>query len=238
MLRKLATVVTLSALCLARVADAAIVWSEAGNGDISDDYLTPTSVTVLPGINSIIGSSVSVDREYLTFTVPTGFRLTAITLAAFNSTNDLAFMAISTGNTFSVSPAAAPGVSAVFSATRTSARGRSARPWATTPWCRWETGPGRSASCRRWMRAPTRCGSSRPTRRPWATSSTLLLPLCLSRRRGQCWALASQDCWPSCAGGGISWRNNKGQKTQPHRVLREAALFSRFQPPCAPWVLT
>lgn len=55
---------------------AGVVWDEGGNGDLSNDGLLPTSVAFTAGsniMNGTVGNSGSgVDRDYFTFTVPTG----------------------------------------------------------------------------------------------------------------------------------------------------------------------
>ncbi len=80
-------------------------YDENTNGDLSDDRMAPTSVTLLEGGNMVTATSVSGDVEYLTFTVPMSTELDAIILETFNSIDDRSFIAIQSGTTFTEPPA-------------------------------------------------------------------------------------------------------------------------------------
>lgn len=90
-------------LALAPAARAATVYDEGVAGDLSGNGLAPTFVTLASGANVVIGTtgreSGVVDRDYLTFTVPVGLQLTAITPLAGTSTvsGGLAFIGIEAG---------------------------------------------------------------------------------------------------------------------------------------------
>ncbi len=69
---------------IATSAQAGTVWDEAISGDLSSNWLAPTALVVNEGSNVIQGSignaGQGVDRDYFSFTVPTGTQLTSITL--------------------------------------------------------------------------------------------------------------------------------------------------------------
>ncbi len=76
-----------SALALALlgsgIAHASVIYDESISGDLSNSGLTPTVLTVSIGSNQIFGTTGAAaepDRDYFTFTVPTGLLLSAITI--------------------------------------------------------------------------------------------------------------------------------------------------------------
>jgi MYXO-CTERM domain-containing protein len=82
-------------------ASAITVWDEGTNGDLSNDAAAPTPIGVGFGINSIFGSSQAGDRDFFTFTVPDGGSFVSLVLTAFDSTDDLAFLALEAGSVIS-----------------------------------------------------------------------------------------------------------------------------------------
>lgn len=91
-------------------AHAGTVWNEINNGDLSNDGLTPTSVMLTIGDNSVLGttgnSGQGVDRDYFSIIVPEGTKLTALTLT--NDTNvsgGASFLAMQLGSQVTVTPA-------------------------------------------------------------------------------------------------------------------------------------
>jgi hypothetical protein len=81
---------------------AATVWNETSDGDISNNRLAPTAVTLGVGSNDVIGSVVGnpSDIDYLTINVPVGDRLSQIVLESFTSTDQKGFIGIQQGSTF------------------------------------------------------------------------------------------------------------------------------------------
>lgn len=77
--------------------------SEAEDGDLSDDRMTPTEVTVELGDNVVSGSTGAGDRDYLTLEVPAGHQLTNVTLDAYNGVS-VSFIAVVTGTQMAVDP--------------------------------------------------------------------------------------------------------------------------------------
>ncbi len=131
-MRKLAHL-AITAVFLAHAA-AAAVYDEAVDGDLSGNRLEPTSLGQLAnGLTSVLGTTTAGDLDYLTFTVPVGATLTAITLADYVSTNELGFMAIQAGATLT-EPAGAR-TPLTCSATPTSALGSAGRMSGRTRSC-------------------------------------------------------------------------------------------------------
>lgn len=92
-------------------------YDETADGDISDDRLDPTIITVDNGSNTVTGcvqgnsQPGGRDIDYFTFEVPTGSELTAINLDNYDAApNNLAFIGIQSGNTFT-EPASGTNVS-------------------------------------------------------------------------------------------------------------------------------
>ncbi len=75
----------LTALIVPGAARADIViYNESISGDLSNNGLAPTVLTVSPGGNEVLGTTgktgTTIDRDYFTFTVPVGMELDAITV--------------------------------------------------------------------------------------------------------------------------------------------------------------
>lgn len=99
---------SLISLLLPSVVSAA-TWNEGTNGDLSGDRLSPTSLTLSLGTNSVTatsGGSPTVDREYLHVTLPAGLQLSAINVASYAGTDSKAFIGVQSGSTMTVDPAA------------------------------------------------------------------------------------------------------------------------------------
>jgi hypothetical protein len=89
------------------IAQAGVFYDESVSGDLSGLFSSPFQGGNLSvGDNTISGSSVSTDRDYITFTIPTGLAVTSMTLSSFVSADDVIFVALTAGNT-SIDPATA-----------------------------------------------------------------------------------------------------------------------------------
>ena len=84
--------------------DAAVSYTEARTGELSDDIAAPTLVNLGPGANTISASTGSGDLEYLTVTVGACDTLDSIFLTAYDSPDQNAFMALQAGSVFTVAP--------------------------------------------------------------------------------------------------------------------------------------
>ena len=83
-------VLPLASLALfAASAQAATVWNEGSNGDISSSEAAPTSIVFALGNNVILGSvnGGNDNRDYITFTIGAGQSLTGIELLAYDDLN-------------------------------------------------------------------------------------------------------------------------------------------------------
>ena len=85
---------------------AATVWSESVQGDLSGNRTAPSVVALLPGDNDVIATSQGGDLEYFRVTVPTGAQLAGIALRSY-SAFDVSFIGVQQGSTFTVDAAAA-----------------------------------------------------------------------------------------------------------------------------------
>ena len=104
-MRRIGLLATLAlALGLAPAAGAVVVHDEALDGDLSNDRLAPTVLSVGVGTNSVIATSQRGDREFYSITLAAGTSLAAINLASYSGT-DIAFVAIQNGTTFTEDPA-------------------------------------------------------------------------------------------------------------------------------------
>lgn len=92
-------------LAAAGPASGALVYREGVNGDLSNDRLAPTPVTLGNGDSTIFGASRSGDIDYLLVEVPAGSRLETIVLDAFLAASSLSFIAIQAGPVFTEAPA-------------------------------------------------------------------------------------------------------------------------------------
>ena len=91
-----------------------MVWDESANGDLSNSGLTPTSLTLSPGSNQILGSTgdggQGVDRDYFTFTLSQGQALTSIRLLGNTFVSgSFSFIGIQAGPQLTVLPSGAGG---------------------------------------------------------------------------------------------------------------------------------
>lgn len=82
------------------LAPPQVAYDEATDGDISGDRENPTRIFLVPGGNLLTATSVAGDVEYVTFTVPPDYELAAMVLESFDSVDDVSFIAIQSGDTF------------------------------------------------------------------------------------------------------------------------------------------
>ena len=94
----------LAAGLLLAPAAKANTWDEGTNGDLSGDRLAPSSLALSAGDNLLTGTTVAGDIDYLTVTVPVGYALSQLNLLSFASTDDLAFIGVQAGSTFTQPP--------------------------------------------------------------------------------------------------------------------------------------
>ncbi len=77
--------------------------TESADGDLSNDGMAPTEVTVAAGDNTVAGSTGAGDRDYLTLEVPAGHQLTAVNLDSYDGIS-VSFIAVVNGTQMDVDP--------------------------------------------------------------------------------------------------------------------------------------
>src|SRR5262249_25557236 len=87
-------------LALAATTQAATVWNEAVNGDLSNDHANPSSVVLSSGINSVYCTfgPPDTDQDYLHIHVPAGRKFTGLVLASYVSDDSTAFVGVQAGS--------------------------------------------------------------------------------------------------------------------------------------------
>jgi hypothetical protein len=93
-------------------AFAATEWNEATAGDLSNDGLVPTPLTMAVGSNRVRGTTgnagAGVDRDYFKFTVPPGAALSALQLLDdTNVSGGVSFIGLQAGPQVTVTPSGA-----------------------------------------------------------------------------------------------------------------------------------
>ena len=101
-LRLLSVSAILLALGCGLSVSAGTVYDESVSGDLSNNGMAPTAIAVGLGSNQIFGTTgraADVDRDYLTFSVPVGMRLSAIiVLPGTQVGGNLSFIGLESGN--------------------------------------------------------------------------------------------------------------------------------------------
>jgi hypothetical protein len=100
----------LSAVVCALLAAApakAIIYDEAGSGDLSNDPLAPTALTLTPGLNSVSGTVAGFPdfggtdpQDWVSFTIPAGYVMTSYVNSGYNSSDPQAFTGFQFGSSF------------------------------------------------------------------------------------------------------------------------------------------
>src|SRR3954468_18973510 len=91
-------------------SNAALVYDESSTGDLSNNGLNATFVSLSAGANEIRGStgkgtSTITDRDYFTVSVPVGLQLSSlVVLPGTAVSGDFSFIGLQSGSQLSVSP--------------------------------------------------------------------------------------------------------------------------------------
>ena len=98
-------------VALATPASAATLWDETINGDLSSNAGAPTPVALALGGNTVVGSVGNTtaspgERDYLTFTIPPGRKMSAINLISIVPVDNLGFASLNAGATSFIPSAA------------------------------------------------------------------------------------------------------------------------------------
>ncbi len=97
-LRKFSISLLVAAILGGPTDAGAISYSESLNGDLSGNWLAPTTLALDPGSNTVAGSMVGGDLEYLTVNLPAA--LNEVILRVYSSSQTLSFIAVLPGTTF------------------------------------------------------------------------------------------------------------------------------------------
>jgi hypothetical protein len=94
------------------IAQAATVWNESTDGDLSNDRLAPSPLGLASGSNVVqatVGDGgMGIDRDYFSITVPTGAALTGLTFTPYTSVSGgSSFIALEAGPQMTVTPTGA-----------------------------------------------------------------------------------------------------------------------------------
>jgi hypothetical protein len=91
-------------LTLTLIAVADNSYEEAIHGDLSGDRTAPTQYDLTLGRNVISATSVRGDREYVAIHLPSGSQLEQIILSSYDSSDEVAFIGMQQGITFTEVP--------------------------------------------------------------------------------------------------------------------------------------
>lgn len=105
-------------LAATTAAQAATVWDEALQGDLSNNGRAPTNIAMTAGHNQVIGTmgnaGSGVERDYFNFTIPVGHELTSLwLLPTTDVSGGASFLALQSGPQVTVSTTGA-GVEALY----------------------------------------------------------------------------------------------------------------------------
>jgi hypothetical protein len=78
--------------------------------DLSGNHLAPTALVATLGANVLTGTTVVGDLDYLTISLPGGLQIASLVLDSVTSVDNVAFIAVQQGTTFSDPGTATPGV--------------------------------------------------------------------------------------------------------------------------------
>jgi hypothetical protein len=95
---------SLSLIFSATNLQASTLWDESVSGDLSTVQAAPNAFVLSAGTNAIVGSlritSATDNQDWITLKVPIGLQLSAIVLAAYNSTDLQGFTGVQAGTNF------------------------------------------------------------------------------------------------------------------------------------------
>src|SRR5262249_55119103 len=84
---------------------AAVLWNEGGNGDLSSNQAAPTPLAAAPGPNSVIGDVGDTDtQDWFVLTIPAGLQLSSVVLKSYESSDTQGFTGLQAGSSFVGSP--------------------------------------------------------------------------------------------------------------------------------------
>lgn len=84
-------------LLVAGSLQAAVVWDEAADGDLSNDRLLPTSIALAAGTNSVLAEMPLFDLDYFTIVVPEGHEFSHLVLESYAGDDAVSFIGVARG---------------------------------------------------------------------------------------------------------------------------------------------
>ena len=111
-MKKTIAALVVSALFAVESGAAGLIWDEAIDGDLSGDYLNPTTLFLNSNTGeedvlfTTVGGNPNQDREYFTFTIPSGYQLSSLKLVTFETdpASNLGFIGVAAGSVFPTPP--------------------------------------------------------------------------------------------------------------------------------------
>jgi hypothetical protein len=99
---------TVVVICMLVVTlgQGATIWNESSQGDLSGNRNAPTTLVLSAGSNDLFATSQGGDLEYVTVNVPPGSSMTGLFLRTYTGFDQLAFLGMQRGTTFTESPSA------------------------------------------------------------------------------------------------------------------------------------
>jgi hypothetical protein len=88
------------------LSQGATIWNESAQGDLSGSRSAPTTLALAAGSNDLFATSQGGDLEYVTVNVPSGSTMTGLFLRTYTGFDQLAFLGMQRGTTFTESPSA------------------------------------------------------------------------------------------------------------------------------------
>jgi hypothetical protein len=86
----------------------AVIYNEGVSGDLSNNQLAPTPLTLTAGANSITGTVGGTDnRDWVALMIPSGLKMASYVNAAYAGTDQQGFTGFRTGSTFPGDPMSA-----------------------------------------------------------------------------------------------------------------------------------
>ena len=82
----------------------AAIYTEASNGDMSNDRGGPSLLNLTVGNNTIGATTQGGDQDYLRLSVPAGAAIQSLTLQTYSGNDGIAFLGLQAGPTFTESP--------------------------------------------------------------------------------------------------------------------------------------
>lgn len=91
---------SLFAVTAAAISSGQIIWNEGSNGDLSNNRLAPTSLSLGLGVNGLIATTGNGDIDYVHFHLNAGLMLSSIVVISWDGSDQIGFIGVQAGTTF------------------------------------------------------------------------------------------------------------------------------------------